>query len=169
MTEELKYIIFETDRGWVGILASAKGLLVTTLPRRSTREARQLLGNSSSQTIWSPYLFDDLMERLRVYFSGHRATFFDKIDLSGATPFQRKTWETTRLIPYGETRTYLWIAEQIKRPGAVRAVGQALAKNPLPVIVPCHRVISSSGHLGGFSGGVEMKQQLLRLENSVSG
>ena len=129
---ELTYITFNTDMGWVGILASAKVLLGTTLPQPSAPEARKMLGGGVYRATWSPYLFDDLVERLRAYFSGGRTTFPDELDLSGATPFQRKVWETTRLIPYGETSSYLWVAEQIKKPGAGRAVGQALGRNPLP-------------------------------------
>ena len=150
--------------GWVGVLASAKGLLGTTLPQRSEQEARQLLNDGVNSATWSPYLFDDLVERLKAYFSGRRRTFPDELDLSRATPFQRKVWETTRLIPYGETRSYFWVAEQIKKPGAGRAVGQALGSNPLPVIIPCHRVVASDGRLGGFSGGLEVKEHLLWLE-----
>lgn len=168
MTGELKYVTFNTDMGWVGILASAKGLLVTTLPQRSAQEACQLLGDSVNQATWSPHLFEDLMERLKVYFCGHKATFSDEFDLSGATPFQRQVWHVTRLIPYSETRSYLWVAEQIKKPGAARAVGQALGRNPLPVIVPCHRVVASDGRLGGFTGGVEVKRRLLQLEASAN-
>ncbi len=164
MSGELKYITFNTDMGWVGVLGSAEGLLGTILPQRSAPEARQILGDSVNRATWSPSLFDDLVERLTVYFSGHKATFPDELDLSGATPFQREVWETTRLIPYGETRSYLWVAKQIKRPGAVRAVGQALGRNPLPIIVPCHRVVAGDGRLGGFRGGVEVKRHLLWLE-----
>ena len=168
MTGELKYVTFNTHTGWVGVLASAKGLLGTTLPQRSAQKAARLLGDSVNQATWSPHLFDDLMERLRAYFSGRKATFLDELDLSGATPFQRQVWEATRLIPYGETRRYLWVAEQVKRPGAVRAVGQALSRNPLAVIVPCHRVVASDGRLGGFGGGVELKRHLLDVETSVN-
>ena len=168
ITGRLKYIIFNTDTGWVGVLASVKGLLGTTLPRHSAQAAYQLLGDSVSQASRSPRLFDDITERLKVYFSGHRTTFPDRLDLSRATRFQREVWEITRLIPYGETRSYAWVAEQIKKPKAVRAVGQALSKNPLPIIVPCHRVVASGGKLGGFSGGVRMKQYLLSLEASDS-
>ena len=168
MTEKLSYITFNTDIGWIGILSSAKGLLGTTSPQRSAQEACQLLGDSVSYAIWSPRLFKDLMEHLKVYFSGHRTSFPDKLDLSRATHFQREVWEITRLIPYGETRSYAWVAEQIKKPRAVRAVGQALGKNPLPIIVPCHRVVASDGKLGGFSGGVEMKRYLLSLETPAS-
>ncbi len=166
MTGELKYITFTTDMGWVGILASRKGLLGTTLPQRSAQEARQLLGDSVKQAACSPHLFDDLVERLKIYFSGHKAAFPDELDLSDATPFQREVWEVARLIPYGESRSYAWVAEQIKRPRAVRAVGQALSRNTLPIVVPCHRVVASDGGLGGFSGGLEMKRYLLRLEAS---
>ncbi|MFC2051215.1 methylated-DNA--[protein]-cysteine S-methyltransferase [Chloroflexota bacterium] len=167
MDKKVKYVTFNTDMGWAGILASADGLLVTTLPQHSAQEAIQLMGNSVNQAAYSPHFFDNLTERLKAYFGGHRVSFPDKLDLSGATPFQRKVWEMTRLIPYGETRSYFWVAEQIKRPEAVRAVGQALGRNPLPIIVPCHRVVTSNGRLGGFSGGVEMKHYLLHLESSA--
>ncbi|MCL0053233.1 methylated-DNA--[protein]-cysteine S-methyltransferase [Dehalococcoidales bacterium] len=164
MTRQLKYITFNTDMGWIGILGSAKGLLSTTLPQRSAQEVRQRLGDRVNCAIWSPRLFDDLIKRLRIYFGGHNAAFPDELDLSPATPFQREVWEITRLIPYGETRSYAWVAEQIGRPKAVRAVGQALSRNPLPIIIPCHRVVTSEGKLGGYSGGVEMKRYLLYLE-----
>ncbi len=168
MREELKYITFNSDVGWLGILGSAKGLLCVTLPRRSVQEAHQLLGDRVNHAAWSPRLFDDLIQRLRIYFGAHKAVFPDELDLSGATPFQRQVWEITRLIPYGETRSYTRVAEQIGKPGAARAVGQALARNPLPVIVPCHRVVNTNARLGGYSGGVEMKKYLLYLEASAS-
>ena len=163
----LKYVTFNTDPGWVGILASPGGLLSTTLPQRSAREACRILGDGIKQATRSYQSFDDLIERLKAYFNGHQISFPGELDLSGATPFQREVWQATRLIPYGETRSYLWVARQIKRPGAARAVGQALGRNPLPVIVPCHRVVASNGQLGGFSGGLEMKRRLLRREASA--
>ena len=153
--------------GWIGISGSTDGLLSITLPQPSVDEVHWLLGDSVSRAIWSPQLFDDLMERLKAYFTGHRITFPDKLDLSQGTHFQREVWEKTRLIPFGETRSYAWVAEQIKNPRALRAVGQALGKNPIPIIVPCHRVVASGGKLGGFGGGLEMKKQLLSLEGST--
>jgi len=168
MTKELVYVIFDTNMGQMGILGSAKGLLRTTLPQRSAQEVRQLLGDGINHATWSPHLFKDLIERLRIYLGGHKVTFPDELDLSQATTFQRKVWEITKLIPYGETRSYTWVAEQIGKPGAVRAVGQALARNPLPIIIPCHRVVASDGKLGGYSGGLEMKRRLLYLEAAAS-
>ena len=90
--------------------------------------------------------------------------FNDKLDTAVGTVFQRSVWEAVSLIPYGETWSYAWVAWQIGRPKALRAVGQALGRNPRPVIVPCHRVVAGNGGLGGFSGGVEMKRYLLSLE-----
>jgi len=145
-------------------LGSARGLVGTTLPQPSAQEARQLLGDQVNNAVWSQNLFDGLMERFKTYLSGGKIAFPDELDLSPATPFQRKVWEITRLIPYGETRSYTWVAEQIKQPEAVRAVGQALARNPLPIIIPCHRVLTIDGKLSGFSSGVELKRCLLRLE-----
>ncbi len=162
----LEYVTFNTDPGWVGILASPGGLLGTTLPQKSEPEAHRMLGEGVDQATWSARLLPDLVVRLRDYFLGRYVTFPDRLDLSAATAFQRCVWNTARLIPYGETRSYRWVAEQINRPEAARAVGQALGRNPLPVIVPCHRVVTSDGRPGGFSGGLEMKRRLLRLEAS---
>ncbi len=164
MSMELKYHTFNTHMGWVCLLASKTGLLGITFPQASSQQALQMLGDSIINAAWSTAMFDNLVERLTAYFNGHRATFPDVLDLSGATPFQRQVWEITRLVPYGETRSYLWIANKIERPGAAQAVGQALGKNPLPIIIPCHRIIASDGNLCGFGGGLEMKRKLLQLE-----
>ncbi len=164
MAGELKYPISNTSRGWVGVLGSNSGLLQTTLPQPSAQEAERLLGDRVKDATWSADFFADLLKRLRAYFAGQRLTFPDKLDLSPATVFQRQVWQLTRLIPYGETRSYTWVAEQLGKDGAVRAVGQALARNSLPIIIPCHRVVTSHGKLGGYSGGVEIKRRLLRLE-----
>jgi len=148
-------------------MGSAKGLLRTTLPHPSAQEIRQLLSDSINHATRSPHQFEDLMKRLKLYFRGHQVTFSDNLDLSGATVFQREVWETARLIPYGETRSYTWVAEQIGKPKAVRAVGQALGRNPLPIIIPCHRVLTCNGRLGGYTGGIETKKILLRLECAI--
>ena len=166
MEESLKYVVFNTEMGWVSILSSGKGLVRTTLPQTSIGEALNMLGEPISRAEHSPDYFGELQERLQCYFSGHRISFPDELDLSGTTPFQRLVWETTKLIPYGETRSYGWVAAYLRKPGAVRAVGQALSRNPLPIIIPCHRVIQSNGGLGGFTGGggLETKIKLLALE-----
>ncbi len=88
-----------------------------------------------------------------------------RLDLHG-TAFEQKVWNELLKIPYGEVRTYGWIARAVGVPGGARAVGRACARNPLPIIVPCHRVIAASGRMGGYSAGREIKQRLLRMEGS---
>ena len=118
----------------------------------------------------SPDRFKDIIERLRAYFDGHSVDFPDRLDFSGATPFQHSVWQAARLIPYGETHSYAWVAGQIGKPDAARAVGQALGRNPLPIIIPCHRVLAADGGLGGFSGGIKVKRFLLSMEGaSITG
>ena len=150
--------------GWVGILASEKGLLAATLPRPSAETARRELGEGAEQAALSPHRLADLSRRLKSYFNGEKVEFPDKLDLSMSTPFQGAVWQQTRLIPYGETRSYQWVAERIKKPKAARAVGQALGKNLFLIIVPCHRVVASGGGLGGFGGGLDVKRRLLKME-----
>lgn len=164
MAGELRYVAFRTPVGWLGVLGSRKGLLATTLPQSSSERALELLGDGLKKTAWAGDHFADLMTRLAGYLDGHRVAFDDVLDPRGATAFQRRVWQAARLIPYGETRSYRWVAEQMGKPKAVRAVGQALARNPLPIIIPCHRVVANDGQLGGYSGGVAMKRYLLDLE-----
>jgi methylated-DNA-[protein]-cysteine S-methyltransferase len=156
------YAIFKTDMGWVGILGSSSGLLAATPPQTSAQEAEKRLGDIKN-AVPSQKPFADLIKRLKAYFAGKEVEFPDKLDLSSATDFQRQVWRVTQTIPYGETRSYGWVAERLAKRGAARAVGQALARNRLPVIIPCHRVLASDG-LGGYSGGVGVKESLLRRE-----
>jgi len=102
--------------------------------------------------------------QLDVYFSGKQVNWKITLDVSSGTEFQQVVWSALRRIPYGQTITYGQLAQRIGKPGASRAVGTANAANPLPVIIPCHRVVAGNGRLGGFSGGLHIKQALLRLE-----
>lgn len=103
--------------------------------------------------------------QLREYFNGQRLDFDVPVDLHG-TPFQKKVWETLREIPHGETRTYKEVAQAMNAGKAVRAIGNANNKNPLPIVIPCHRVIGSNGSLVGYGGGLDKKQFLLEIEKS---
>jgi len=167
---ELRYSVFHTVLWWGGVLASQKGLVKLVLPQPSAQQALDLLKGFAlkwhEKTLREAEAgyFGDLPERIGAYLDGKIVGFPDKLDLSWATPFQRRVWEVDRSIPYGETSTYSWVASKLGMPNAARAVGQALAKNPLPIIIPCHRVIYSSGDLGGFSSGVDWKRRLLETE-----
>jgi methylated-DNA-[protein]-cysteine S-methyltransferase len=107
-------------------------------------------------------------DELDEYFTGRRRQFDLPLDLRG-TDFQKRCWQELLRIPYGETRSYADIARAIGNPRAVRAVGLANGQNPIPIIVPCHRVIGSDGSLTGYGGGLEIKRKLLELEGALSG
>jgi methylated-DNA-[protein]-cysteine S-methyltransferase len=109
--------------------------------------------------------FGDAIRQLRAYFAGDLTRFDLPLDPQG-TEFQCRAWMALREIPYGETRTYAEQARRIGKPAAVRAVGAANSRNPLAIVVPCHRVIGSDGSLTGFGGGLDVKRQLLEHERS---
>ncbi|HLF49958.1 MAG TPA: methylated-DNA--[protein]-cysteine S-methyltransferase [Methylomirabilota bacterium] len=106
-------------------------------------------------------------EELAEYFQGKRAFFSVPVDLSGAPDFQRKVLAAARRIPFGEVRPYAWVAQRIGHPRAVRAVGTALGRNPVPFLVPCHRVLQTGGGLGGYLFGMDVKSRLLSLERTT--
>ena len=115
-----------------------------------------------------PTPFTEVIRQLDEYFSGQRTEFDLPMNLVG-TPFQRTVWAALREIPYGETWSYGQLAERIGRPGAARAVGLANGRNPIGIIVPCHRVVGASGDLTGYGGGLERKQHLLDFERRQHG
>ncbi len=110
--------------------------------------------------------FKDAVDQLKAYFKGERSRFDVEMDLKGTT-FQRKVWSKLVQIPYGTTISYGELAKRIGNPKASRAVGMANGKNPIPIIVPCHRVIGKNGKLTGFGGGLDIKQTLLDLESNL--
>lgn len=115
-----------------------------------------------------PAFFNHLTDQLAAYFVGRLTTFDIELDLRG-TEFQLKVWQQLQQIPYGEARTYGEVARALRQPKATRAVGQAAGHNPVPIIVPCHRVVGQGGSLVGFAGGITTKARLLRLEGHTLG
>jgi O-6-methylguanine DNA methyltransferase len=169
--EKLKFDVMKTSWGYVAAAASRKGIRHLILPRSAKQVAfedlcTELRGEELLPDEQHP-LLTKLAAQLRNYFQGRVVEFSCKLDYNIATPFQREVWGITRTIGYGFTRHYGWIAERLGDPGSPRAVGQALGANPLPLVIPCHRVIAANGGLGGFSGGVEMKSRLLKLEGVI--
>ena len=164
--QAMTYAIFDTDKGWVGILASVSGLVRTTLPWPTPDEALADLGLKAGGIDPDILRLRDPIDRIRAYFQGKEIEFPDVLDYESSTPFQKRVWEATRRIPYGDTRSYADIAREVGVPLAARAVGRALSANPLPIVVPCHRVIASNGGLGGFGGGLKMKGELLKMEGA---
>jgi methylated-DNA-[protein]-cysteine S-methyltransferase len=150
----------------VGVSFSEKGVRKLNLPVSDKREAMTLLGAGRKMDINHGDVAE-LRSQVARYFTGGKRGFDCRLDLSGATPFQRRVWKAAREIPHGEVRSYSWVAGRVGNPAACRAVGNALAANPLPLIIPCHRVIRSNGKPGGFGGraeNIESKLMLLELE-----
>lgn len=113
----------------------------------------------------APQAFDDVITQLKNYFAGDLTEFALPLD-PGGTPFQLQVWRALQQIPYGETVSYGDLAARIGRPTAVRAVGAANGRNPLPIVIPCHRVIGRDGSLTGYGGGLAIKEALLEMERS---
>ena len=158
----------ETPLGWMGLLVSAYGIRQTTLPQTSPQECMDLLSDTLIDSTWSPMRCEKIKTKLSLYFNGRSVTFNEEeIDFNNASQFAQTTWNICMTIPFGETRSYSWLAERVGKPRAPRAIGQCMAKNRLAIIVPCHRVISSDGSLGGFGANgtqLPLKQALLDLE-----
>lgn len=154
----------QTQAGWVGLLLSPRGLRALAYPHPSVEEALTNLQERWPEASFEKSAAEGLKEQLRRYYAGKSVTFTAKLDLEGYTPFERRVWAVTSCIPYGQTRPYSWVAKEVGSPRAYRAVGAALAKNPIPIIIPCHRVIGKDGSLVGYGGGLEMKRRLLEME-----
>lgn len=118
-----------------------------------------------SSLVYRKNSFEHVILELKQYFNGQRKTFSIKIDLIG-TQFQKMVWEKISGIPYGSTMSYKQIAQEVGGIGCSRAVGNASHRNPIPIIIPCHRVIGSDGSLTGYAGGLEIKKKLLELERN---
>ncbi len=155
----LAYKKIESPIGTLKLVASDKGLVAILWEKDSPRRVRlsELVANEQH-----PVLVETERQS-EEYFAGKRKTFSVALDLRG-TRFQKDVWEALLAIPFGETRSYGQLARQLGNPRATRAVGAANGRNPVSIIVPCHRVIGSSGKLTGFAGGLEAKAHLLRLE-----
>ena len=163
----LCYDVFETRLGWMGALASPRGLKRATLPQGTPDQCISLLGEGVAKAVLSREPFQHLREELHRFFHSEPVFFDEPLDLEDAPPFFKAAWEACRSIPLGETRSYQWLAVQAGRPTAGRAAGQAMARNRLPIVIPCHRVIGSDGRLCGFgsyAGELELKQRLLDIE-----
>ena len=159
-----KYSIFKTPLGYMGAVRSEKGLHKIVLPRGDELQIKKELSQHYLELERDEKAFKILREKMRFYFEGQEIDFDEKMDLRGSTPFELKVWDMTIGIQRGEVCSYEWIAKQIGNPKEAQAVGQALGRNRLPIIIPCHRVIKKAGDIGGFSGGAEMKRKLLKLE-----
>lgn len=153
-----KAYVYETGIGWFLIAEDSQGITDITLIRGEDKEAL-----AGKYILTETELIKEAAKQLKEYLEGTRKKFTIKLNPKG-TPFQQKVWEALRRIPYGETRSYKQIAEEIGNGKASRAVGMANHHNPIMCVIPCHRVIGANGNMVGYAGGLEIKKQLLELE-----
>ncbi len=165
MRDIINYSCLDSPFGPVFIAETFRGVCLVSLSKISEAKFQSLLRKRFQKEVnRDDKRLKNVIHELSSYFNGQKVNFKSILDLSIGTEFQRKVWEKVSEIPYGEQRTYKWIAYEIGNPHAVRAVGNAVGKNPAPPIIPCHRVIRSDGNLGGFSSGIALKKWLLKLE-----
>ncbi|HHT9109254.1 MAG TPA: methylated-DNA--[protein]-cysteine S-methyltransferase [Candidatus Wunengus sp. YC63] len=172
--EILCFSSFLTPLGYVFIAKSTHGVCQISFPYPTEKDIVHLIQNNKlSRSIHGKTRINIQrndshlkyeIDLLQAYFQGKQADFDCPLDLSGGTPFQILVWNKLREIPYGECRSYKWVAEAIGNPRAARAVGMANNKNPLPPVIPCHRVIGSNGSLTGYASGLHVKKYLLEME-----
>jgi methylated-DNA-[protein]-cysteine S-methyltransferase len=165
---QLRLRTFETRLGWTGLAYSDSAIVLIERSRSGAADIRELVSQRLPDLVVQERPRDDIGEaavrKLVEYHEGRRVVFDEPMDLSLVPPFTQGVLRATSRIPYGEVRPYAWVAREVGKPRATRAVGQSLHINPLAPIIPCHRVIASDSTLGGYGGGLDMKRWLLKLE-----
>ncbi len=165
---QLKYSCFDSQLGPIFILAGQKGFSRIIINKTEKDCLKELQLQYQKEITEDESALAGAVAAIKDYLAGKRQNFNFKLerdfDLSRATDFQKRVWQVLGEIPYGQTRSYQWVARRINLPQGARAVGAANRSNPLPIIIPCHRVINANGELGGYRGGTEIKKALLTLE-----
>jgi methylated-DNA-[protein]-cysteine S-methyltransferase len=172
MQKTMKYSIFRTNWGYFGLAGTGSGLCRTHLPIPEREKVESRILENLPRAEFDRSYFKNLQEKIFAYFDGTNVNFGVDIPviLNGFQGFSHRVLTACRTITFGQTTTYAGLAKKAGQPNAGRAVGNALAKNPLPLIIPCHRIIRTDGKLGGFSapGGISLKKRMLSLEHKTS-
>lgn len=173
MTATLGATVFETAIGPVGLAWNERGIVAVQLPERDAAATRKRLERRApgAADAHPPAEIQAVIDRMSAVVSGHSADDLTDVpvDLDGVGAFEQQVYAAARAVPPGETTTYGALAAELGEPGAAQAVGRAMGRNPVPIVVPCHRVVGAGGALTGFSarGGVETKRRLLVLEGAL--
>ena len=164
----LTHCIFETKFGWMGLQKDDIGLIKSTIPTYSRETCLEEVLSPDKSSVLKIYEFMNLIERIQKYLSGSSDDFKEiSVSVGKNGSFFEKSWLACREVPAGETRSYSWLAVQAGNSKATRAAGQAMANNPLPIIIPCHRIIGKSGNLTGYGKGSKhllLKEKLIEIE-----
>jgi methylated-DNA-[protein]-cysteine S-methyltransferase len=167
--ETVGYRIVDSPLGPLWIAVGPRGLLnIHYGAEPSPLELRRIVRAYGPGVLPDARRVDDVARELDQYFNGKRRDFDIAVDLSPLTPFQRKVLAVTADVPYGELITYAKVAHNAGNDRAYRAAAGAIGDNPIPIVVPCHRVVASDGTLGGYAGGLDAKRRLLKLERGVA-
>ena len=166
----LASVVFQTPWGWMGVSETTKGIDAVVLPKASRQAVLSEL-QPASAALLDGQVSSRLREaraQLTDYLAGTRRSFDLPLDLSRGTSFQRKVWRALRRVSYGRLRSYQWVAVRVGGRQYARAVGNAVGANPMPIVIPCHRIVAQDASLGGFSGGLPTKRKLLTLEGTLA-
>ena len=167
-SRSVRFAAFKTSLGWIGVALTPRGILRLSYPAAHMGRALDAVAwRDGGEPADDDARVARLARELEDFFQGRPVEFSVPPDLSAGTPFQRRVWAALLKIPRGETRTYQWIARRLGKPQGARAVGAAVGANPIPLVVPCHRVVGSDGSLCGFAGGLALKRRLLAMEGAI--
>jgi len=158
------YDVVDSPVGSLLVAATDRGLLRISFDPAPDHHLELLARLAGPRVLRAPRLVDEVHRELDEYFEGRRQAFDLGIDLRGVTPFSARVLEELARVPFGETATYSELAARAGNPKAARAVGTIMNRNPIPIVLPCHRIIGANGSLVGYGGGLERKETLLRLE-----
>ena len=164
---DVAYDLVDTPLGTLLVAASGAGLCRISYDPEPEREVELLARALGTRILRSPKPVDEVRRQLDEYFERRRHEFDLDVDLRLTADFSRRVLEELARVPYGETTTYGALATRAARPRAARAVGTVMNRNPIPIVLPCHRVVGASGALTGYGGGLERKEKLLRLEGAL--
>jgi methylated-DNA-[protein]-cysteine S-methyltransferase len=163
---DVAYDVVDSPLGSLLVAATPRGLCRIVFDPEPEEAAETLARRYGLRVLRAP--LDAPRRELDEYFEGRRQVFDLDLDLGSVAPFNRRVLEELARVPYGQTTTYGRLAERADRPRAARAVGMVMNRNPVPIVLPCHRVVGSTGKLVGYGGGIERKEQLLRLEGVLA-
>jgi methylated-DNA-[protein]-cysteine S-methyltransferase len=164
---DVAYDVVDSPLGELLVAVTERGLCRVSFDPEPERELEPLARDYGARVLRAPRAADAVKRQLDEYFAGRRQAFELPVDLRIAAPFRRRVLDELARVPYGETTTYGALADRAGRPRAARAVGAVMNGNPVPIVLPCHRVVGSDGRLVGYGGGLERKENLLRLEGSL--
>ncbi|MEO6196860.1 MAG: methylated-DNA--[protein]-cysteine S-methyltransferase [Dehalococcoidia bacterium] len=168
MNSTIRFHVAGTDLGWVPVTLSDNGLHSIELPFATREAAMRSVAESGASDPVSSAEAAKIDAMIAALVLGRPVNGTLPIDWAGITPFRRQVLEECGRIPAGQTKSYGWLAAQVGRPNAARAVGRVMATNPWPLLIPCHRVVGSTGALHGYGGGLPLKERLLKIEGAVS-